>query len=197
MAKKKIIAVFDFDGTLTTKDTLLDFIQFSRGKVRLLLGCLLFLPLIILMKLRLYPNGKCKQLFFSWFFKDMPYAQFKSLCQDYQGRVANFLRNSTLLKLKELHEKDADIYVVTASIEDWTIPICEQLGVKAVLGTKIEVDENGIITGSFSGKNCYGKEKVLRLLEKVPDRQNYCLYAYGDSRGDYEMISFADFGFFV
>ena len=65
------IYAFDFDGTLTTKDTLIEFIRFSKGIVRLFLGFLLFSPLLILMKLHLYPNWKAKQRVFSWFFKGM------------------------------------------------------------------------------------------------------------------------------
>ena len=63
------IYAFDFDGTLTTKDTLIEFIRFSKGRVRLFLGFLLFSPLLILMKLHLYPNWKAKQRVFSWFFR--------------------------------------------------------------------------------------------------------------------------------
>lgn len=59
------IYAFDFDGTLTTKDTLIEFIRFSKGRVRLFLGFLLFSPLLILMKLHLYPNWKAKQRVFS------------------------------------------------------------------------------------------------------------------------------------
>jgi phosphoserine phosphatase len=52
-----------------------------------------------------------------------------------------------------------------------------------VLATQIEVDSKGKITGKFKTKNCYGQEKINRLLEKFPDRENYLLIAYGDSRG--------------
>jgi phosphoserine phosphatase len=56
------------------------------------------------------------------------------------------------------------------------------------LATKVKPDLSGFIS-----KNCYGQEKVNRLLEVEPDRKNYYLYAYGDSRGDREMLAFADF----
>jgi phosphoserine phosphatase len=60
-----------------------------------------------------------------------------------------------------------------------------------VLGTQIEVAD-GSLTGRFLTKNCYGQEKVKRLLEQYPDRREYHLTAYGDSRGDKEMLAFAD-----
>jgi hypothetical protein len=56
---KKIYA-FDFDGTLTTRDTLLEFIRFVFGIRRMLFGFLIYSPLLILMKLRLYSNYKAK-----------------------------------------------------------------------------------------------------------------------------------------
>ena len=45
------LAIFDFDGTLTTKDTLLAFIEFTKGKRRLYQELLLLSPELILMKL--------------------------------------------------------------------------------------------------------------------------------------------------
>ena len=58
-------------------------------------------------------------------------------------------------------------------------------------------NKNRKLTGNFSSKNCYGQEKVNRLLEKEPDRTNYILYAYGDSAGDKEIIEFADYGYYI
>lgn len=84
------IYAFDFDGTLTTKDTLIEFIRFSKGRVRLFLGFLLFSPLLILMKLHLYPNWKAKQRVFSWFFKGMSLDSFNRLCVDLPSRTSSY-----------------------------------------------------------------------------------------------------------
>ncbi len=55
-------------------------------------------------------------------------------------------------------------------------------------------DAHGRLTGRFSSRNCYGQEKVNRLLRVEPHRETYRLIAYGDSRGDREMLAFADEG---
>lgn len=55
------IYAFDFDGTLTTRDTLLAFIRYARGDRRFVLGMLRYAPLLVLMKLGLYANWKVKQ----------------------------------------------------------------------------------------------------------------------------------------
>ena len=191
---KRCIAVFDLDGTLTTKDTLLEFIKFACGVPRLYWGFLLFCPILILMKLHLFPNWKAKQLFFSHFFKGWEYNDFKAKGQLFANEIEKMENRKMLEKLNDHLNHSDVVYVISASIFEWVQPWCEKIGVSRVLATQIEVDANGIISGRFATKNCYGKEKVRRLLEVEPERRSYILYAYGDSRGDKEMIAFSDCG---
>lgn len=191
---KRCIAVFDLDGTLTTKDTLLEFIKFACGVPRLYWGFLLFCPILILMKLHLFPNWKAKQMFFSHFFKGWEYNDFKAKGQLFANEIEKMENRKMLEKLNDHLNHSDVVYVISASIFEWVQPWCEKIGVSRVLATQIEVDANGIISGRFATKNCYGKEKVRRLLEVEPERHSYILYAYGDSRGDKEMIAFSDYG---
>jgi HAD superfamily hydrolase (TIGR01490 family) len=191
---KRCIAVFDLDGTLTTKDTLLEFIKFACGVPRLYWGFLLFCPILILMKLHLFPNWKAKQMFFSHFFKGWEYNDFKAKGQLFANEIEKMENRKMLEKLNDHLNHSDVVYVISASIFEWVQPWCEKIGVSRVLATQIEVDANGIISGRFATKNCYGKEKVRRLLEVEPERRSYILYAYGDSRGDKEMIAFSDYG---
>ena len=191
---KSCIAVFDLDGTLTTKDTLLEFIKFACGVPRFYWGFLLFCPILILMKLHLFPNWKAKQMFFSHFFKGWEYNDFKAKGQLFANEIEKMENRKMLEKLNDHLNHSDVVYVISASIFEWVQPWCEKIGVSRVLTTQIEVDANGIISGRFATKNCYGKEKVRRLLEVEPERHSYILYAYGDSRGDKEMIAFSDYG---
>ena len=100
---KKIYA-FDFDGTLTTKDTLLEFIRFAKGNVGLAVGFLYYSPLIILMKLHLYPNWKVKQKIFAWFFKGMAIGSCNHQCKHRQLGTS-FLRWN---RRKHQHSGDSD-----------------------------------------------------------------------------------------
>lgn len=88
----KKLFVFDFDGTLTNADTLLEFIRFACGRKRMLLGFLLYSPLLVLMKARLYPNYKAKQKVFAHFFKGMTLEQFDTLCQAFARQGEHLLR---------------------------------------------------------------------------------------------------------
>ena len=75
------ILVFDFDGTLTTRDTLFAFIRFARGTAWLLYCLALLLPRLLLMKVGLADNGRTKERLFAMCFKDMPVACFDDLCR--------------------------------------------------------------------------------------------------------------------
>ena len=184
---KKLYA-FDFDGTLTTRDTLIAFIRYACGTPRFLLGFLLHAPLLVLMKLRLYSNGKAKQRLFSWFFRGMPIETFDALCQSFASTHRHLLRPETVRLLQQALSEGSEVLVVSASIDNWVQPFFPAV---TVLGTQIEVID-GRLSGRFLTPNCYGQEKVRRILALHPDRSAYRLTAYGDSRGDRELLAFAD-----
>ena len=197
MEGKRKVAVFDFDGTITTKDTFIEFIKYTCGTGTIFIGFLLYAPLLVLMTLRLYPNWKCKQKVFSFFFKGMAYKKFQHDCELFSERIEE-IKNESVFSLFRQHIKEgAEVYVISASVKDWLIPFCNKYGVKNVIGTEMEVNMHGKLTGRFKTRNCYGQEKVNRFIEAEPDRSSYFLYAYGDSRGDKEMIAFADKGTWV
>lgn len=184
----KQLFAFDFDGTLTTRDTLIAFIRYTCGTPRFLLGFLLHAPLLVLMKLRLYSNGKAKQRLFSWFFRGMPIETFDALCQSFALSHRHLLRPETVRLLQQALSEGSEVLVVSASIDNWVQPFFPAV---TVLGTQIEVID-GRLTGRFLTPNCYGQEKVRRILALHPDRSAYRLTAYGDSRGDRELLAFAD-----
>ena len=188
----KTLVGFDFDGTITTKDTFIKFIRFSKGNCRFFCGFLLFSPLLAAMKLKIYPNWKLKQKIFSYFFKGTTLAAFNKLCEDFANNNQHIIRPKAIKKINEYVQQNFETIIISASIKNWITPFADKLGINTTICTEIEVNDNMILTGEFSTPNCYGKEKVNRLLEIYPDRENYYLIAYGDSSGDKELLSFAD-----
>ena len=194
--KRKTIAVFDLDGTITEKDTLLEFIKFSKGKWQFYLGFLFFSPLLVAMKLKMYPNGKAKQCLFSYFYKGISIEKFNNWGKEFNSKIDEMLRSKAIETLK-LHKENGDkIVIISASIENWIKPWAEKASIDTILATKIETDKNGLLTGRFLTKNCYGLEKVNRLVEMFPNRNDYDFIVYGNSRGDKELIEFANEGFY-
>lgn len=190
--KKREIAVFDFDGTLTTKDSMLEFVKYVKGTRALLLGLLRFAPQIMLMKLRIVDNHSMKEKVLAHFFKGMKHSEFQEYGMTFASRLSEMLNHGTAAILQQHLSEGADVYVVSASVVEWVRPFCQTLGVKNIIGTEMEVDSQGVLTGRFSTHNCYGPEKVRRFLKEEPLRDTYYLYAYGDSKGDYDMFALAD-----
>ena len=195
---KKRIYAFDFDGTLTTRDTLIAFIRYAKGTGAFVLGFLRQAHLLVLMKLGFYPNWKAKQKVFSYFFKGMSLEDFDALCQRFAANNRQLLRLEGVRTLEQARTAGADIVIVSASIDNWVKPfftspdgLADNLPKITVLGTQIEI-AGGKLTGHFLTKNCYGPEKVNRILAQYPNRGEYTLIAFGDSRGDKELLAFAD-----
>ena len=184
---KKIYA-FDFDGTLTTKDTLLEFIRFAKGSCGLWLGFMRYAHLLVLMKLGVYPNWKAKQKVFAHFFKDTTLDDFNSICQEFAASSKHLLRPKGIEAINKAQSEGSEVVIVSASIDNWVQPFFADV---KVLGTQIEVVDDKL-TGRFLTKNCYGQEKVNRILALYPHRQDYHLTAFGDSRGDKELLAWAD-----
>lgn len=189
---KQTIAAFDFDGTITTKDTLFDFIKFNVGTRNLIKGLVMLSPTLIFYKLGLMTNNLAKQKLFAYFFKNKNITDFDQVCQNYIKRIDSICRVDILDKIRWHQSQNHTVIIVSASISNWIKPWADNRGIKMVLATEISVKEN-LIDGTFSSENCYGQEKVNRLLAEFPDRSKYLLYAYGDSAGDKELLALADF----
>jgi HAD superfamily hydrolase (TIGR01490 family) len=190
--KKRLVVVFDFDGTITRRDTLIAFIKFAKGKKAFYKGFMRYMPLLLAYKLRLYPNWKIKQKIISYFFKNMPLGEFTTLGQKFISVINDFIRPEVVAIIKDYRQQGATIYVISASVENWVEPWCRNVGINNIIATRVATDANGLLTGCFATCNCYGREKVVRLLEKEPDRATYTLFVYGDSRGDRELMALAD-----
>lgn len=198
---RKKVYLFDFDGTLTSADTLLEFIRYACGRRRFFIGFALFSPLLVLMKLHLYPNYRAKQRLFAWYFKGMSIDNFDLVCRRFAHHNQRLMRQKALDRLREIFHNNETLCVVSASIDNWVRPFFDNISKASrsdfrVIGTEVEVDTDGVLTGRFRTHNCYGAEKVRRVLEAMPqlksNRDDFWVVACGDSRGDKELLEFAD-----
>lgn len=188
----KVIAAFDFDGTITTKDTLFDFIGFYVGRRRLIAGLIILCPMLICYKIGLIKNNVAKQKLFSFFFKNESIDRFNKKGVEYSRSIELITKKETIDKIRWHQSEGHQIIIVSASVKNWIEPWAQQMNIDHVLSTEVSITEN-LIAGTFSTENCYGQEKVNRLLAQYPDRNSYILYAYGDSRGDKELLELADY----
>jgi len=185
------LALFDFDGTITTKDSFIEFIRHTHGSSKIILGVAILSPILITYKLKLLPNYIAKEKVLSYFFKGMTEAQFKKVAQNYSLKNIDLILQPKAMQRIAWHKKqNHKIVVVSASIECWLKPWCDKNGLD-LIATKLEI-KNGIVTGKLLTKNCYGIEKVNRVKNSYNLKNYKYIYAYGDSRGDEELLELAD-----
>ena len=181
----------DFDGTLTTTDSMMSIIIYQRGKLGLILALLRILPWLILMFMGKYSNQRTKERLLHDCFGRMTKKEFNAFCQKFADSHKHILRKSLYDKLVEAQHNGDEIVVVTASPENWVSRLVPEF---KVLGTKMEFKP--CFSGKFLTPNCYAQEKVNRILEAYPElktnRNDIHIIAFGDSRGDKEMLEFAD-----
>lgn len=185
------IAFFDFDGTITTKDTLIDFILYAVGKRRFVFTMMYLSPILLLYFCKIIPNWYAKQIVITSFFKGFDVEKFNALSRHYSlNRIPQIVKPSMMQKINT-HKANGDtVVVVTASCENWVKPWCDSVGIECI-ATRLKV-HNNILTGKFDGKNCYGVEKVKRIKEKYNLFDYDKIYAYGNSKGDRAMLALAN-----
>ena len=186
-----ILALFDFDGTIARKDSLVDFIQYAVGIPKYYFGLLILSPMVATYKLKLIPNYTAKEKVLTHFFKGMQTDKFKELAKEYSvNQLPQIIRPSAMEKIKWHQSQNHKVVIVSASIECWLKKWCQSNNID-LIGTRLE-SINGKLTGKLATKNCHGIEKVNRIKERYNLNNFDYIYAYGDSIGDKEMLELSD-----
>lgn len=185
------LALFDFDGTLTTKDSLGEFIKYAVGSYKYYVKLLLFSPILILYKLKLMNNSVAKEKMFRFFFKDINEAEFRETAKKFsEKKIPTMLRENIYEKFKKHIENGDRVIVVSASMKCWLQPWTTKQNVE-LLSTELEFVD-GKFSGRFLGKNCHGKEKLERVKKHLNLDEYEEIYTYGDSSGDDYILGIAD-----
>lgn len=195
-AKLPVVAVFDFDGTLTKRDSLLPFLRMTVGSWKFWWGLLVMSPVLMAYALKLIPNWQAKESVLIYFLEGLTEEKLKRLGQRFAiQKLPQLLRPKALQRLRWHQEQGHKTVLVSASLEAYLLPWAEAMGFDRAIGTRLEVC-NKLLKGSILGKNCYGQEKVERLRDLLGDLNQYCIYAYGDSRGDKELLAASTFPYY-
>jgi len=185
------VAAFDLDGTLTRQDCVTPFLRLVAGH-RLWLALARNAPSAIV-ALATGDRDRLKEIAVTAL-RGTPQAELDSLGGAFaESIVGNRLRADTPARLA-WHRARGDVTViVSASFEAYVKPLGVLLGVDDVLCTRLESNADGVLTGRLEGVNCRGPEKTRRLSEWLGARGLDAaeLWAYGDSKGDDELLALA------
>jgi phosphatidylglycerophosphatase C len=188
----KKLYCFDFDGTLTYKDTMFMYLKFY-DPVRFRLQFLKHVPLFVLLKLRLAETEKVKKSFIGSILKGQTREKIeKKSGQFFEAHYPKIVRENALDFIKNIDHENTQSLLVTASLDIWARPFADAFRMK-LLATQAEF-KNGVFTGNFIGKNCNGNEKLARIQTEIKDKKYDKIIAFGDTSGDKPMLKWANEG---
>ncbi len=189
----EVVAVFDFDGTLTTHDTMFRFCRFVSGRTRFWVTLMSLLPMLIAFRLGLISNTQAKEAFLTAFLKGKSLEELHNAGRAFGGEIIpSLIRPGGLSAINHHREQGHQLVIVTASMACWVKAWAEDMGI--LLLASQGAFRGGVFTGQLQGPNCHGPEKVKRLKAwmKQQGTTPARIIAYGDSEGDRELLALAD-----
>lgn len=189
------LALFDFDGTITCKDSLLEFIKFSSGKLGFYIVMALFSPLILYYVFIKKDGEIAKIKVLSFLYKGKSEEELNSIGKDFSEKVIPMiLLPKAIDEIETFKHKKDRIVIISASLEIWLKPWTDKMDLE-LLCTRMEF-KDGKFTGRFATPNCNGAEKVNRIKSHLKIEEYKPVYAYGNSSGDKPMLALADKAFY-
>jgi HAD superfamily hydrolase (TIGR01490 family) len=193
---KPVIAAFDFDGTITTRDMLLPFLCQLHTRYENILYSIKLIPTLFAYKLKLINNQTAKQKLLSEFINNFSITDLTRIAENFaKTTIPVYIRPEALERIRWHQAQNHRCILISAGLEIYLKPWAETIGFTDIIATQIEFIAEKT-QGKIKNQNCFGPEKVRRLLELVGPREHFILYAYGDSRGDQELLATADYSFY-
>jgi len=185
------IVAFDFDGTLTSRDSFVAFLQWRAGMGRYVASLPSLSPSLAAFTFH-RDRGRLKARFARTFLGGLSQDEISALARRFaETHARKLLRPDAVRSWKRWQGEGARMVIVTASPDLIVAPFARGLGADTLLGTRLQFDAGGRFTGRLEGANCRGEEKVRRLREVFGDDVRLEA-AYGDTGGDHAMLGLAD-----
>jgi phosphatidylglycerophosphatase C len=196
VAQSRVVAAFDFDGTLTRGDTLLPYLAMGLGWAPFSWLMLKSGPWLLAYACRLLPNHVVKARVLRGAFAGLSVAEVAGWTSRWLPGLPAQMRPEALAQLTAHQRAGHCCVMVSASPDVYLQRAAEHLGFDALICTEMAVDA-GVLTGAMRTPNCHGEEKRRRLTDWLARRQGdsknaLTLYAYGDTRGDLPMLGMAN-----
>jgi phosphatidylglycerophosphatase C len=193
------LAAWDFDGTITERDTLMGFLAFVAGR-RALSAAAARRVVALGRGLRDDTSRDlAKERVIGDLMAGRPVAEVEDAGRRYAELLPAQFRPEALDRIRWHADRGHTQVIVSASLVYYLRPLAEQLGFATVMGVELAADDRGVCTGEFVRPNVRGEQKALRLREWLADQDLSVdgdrgpeIWAYGNSSGDDALLEMAD-----
>ena len=186
------IVVFDFDGTITTRDTFALFLRYYSGTAKWTFKIIQLLPVFIAYTLRIIDRNAVKAYVIRKFFKNASVSELNASAETFAADVIPpLIRPLAQIELDQRKNDPESLYICSASIAPYLRAWGKEQDIHNILATELEQRE-GVYTGEIEGWNVWGAGKTRRIDAEFAPNPVRIKEAYGDTRGDREMLHAAD-----
>ena len=190
---RRCVAAFDFDGTISRRDTLGPFLARVSGTAPLVRTLARNAPRLALVVAGRIDRDAEKERVIGQLLRGRTTASVEAAGREYAEVLwtRQRFRAAAMERLVWHRESGHTIVIVSASLDVYLRPLAAHLGVDHVISCSLDDDGAGRVSGTLVGGNCRGPEKARRLREWL-GAEPVELWAYGDSSGDDELLAMAD-----
>lgn len=184
------LALFDFDGTITTREMFPDFMRFAVPPRRLAFGKVLLAPLITGYRLGLVPGNLVRAGIVGFGFRGVALDEVRRAGVEFASTVIpDALRPIAMERIGWHQARNDRVVVVSGSLDAYLSPWCVRHGLE-LMCSELETD-GAALTGRYRGAQCVGQEKAHRVRQRYDLSAFGTVYAYGDTHEDQEMLALA------
>lgn len=191
------IAAFDFDGTITRRDTLLPFLVRACGAGTVARAVSQVAPTAARARLGrlehdLHHRDAVKVELLDALMRGRDGAWLAEEGEAFARTLPRRFRPEMAEQIRWHRDHGHELVMVSASLGTYLRPLGASLGFDHVIAVELAVGEDGRLTGALERPNVRGPEKAARLLEWLDGDDVGFLWGYGNSSGDAELLAMAD-----
>lgn len=184
------LALFDFDGTLTTRETYGDFTRHAVSPLRRALGTPLFAPMLAFYKRGLVSGNRIRRHVAAFGLRGASVAQVHATGARFAAEhIPSLLRGDAMQRLA-WHKRQGDtVVLVPGGLDFYLAPWRQTHDVELICSRMASRGDR--LTGHYLGAQCVGEEKARRVRKRYDLGGYATCYAYGDTREDAAMLALA------
>lgn len=185
------LALFDFDGTITDRETMPDFMRAAVRPRRLAIGKVLFLPLVVGYKLGLVPGSLVRNAICRFGFRGVPVTELEAHGARFAEEfLPGTLRPEALERIAWHKVRGDKVVVVSGGLDVYLRHWAQAHGLELICSSLEQ--RNGRFTGRYQGSQCVRAEKARLVRERYSPSEFSRIYAYGDTPEDHELLAMAN-----
>lgn len=184
------LALFDFDGTITTRETMPGFMRASVGRGRRWVGTVALAPLVLVYRLGLVSGTTIRRVVVRVGYRGMPMAALQAAGHAFAMHVLpGLLRGEAMQRIAWHRAQGHTVVVVSGGLDAYLAPWCHAHGLD-LLCSSLE-QRGGVLTGRYLGPQCVLAGKVRRVRGRYDLASYSVIHAYGDTHEDHALLAIA------